>query len=124
MVCSCNQNLLGRTIKGRSTAGYDYRPASQYGLGSGTGSGVITNGFSNKQYAANNVNNNPSNNLGYYAPTTKVSSAPFTPKLTLDTGSILIGGILGLVFGYFIFTSSGRNIGHAAGTRVARKIRG
>lgn len=115
MTCSCSQNLLGRTVEGRSTAGYDYRATSQYGMGQQEGSGINYNGFAKNPpvYAGNYQTNNAG-----------TGSAPFTPKLTIDTGSILIGGIIGLIFGYFIFTSSGRSIGHAAGTRVARKIRG
>lgn len=96
MVCTqCGEtSLLGRTIQGRSTAGYDYRAINQYGEGQER-SGLI--------YSANGVNQ---------------------PKLGFDLGTLVVGVIIGGVLGYFIFAPSGRRIGSATAGRIERKIRG
>jgi len=43
-------------------------------------------------------------------------------RLAVDWGTLLGGVIIGLIFGYFVFTSSGRRIGYSAGKRAARRI--
>lgn len=115
MVCStCGTSILGRTIQGRSTAGYDYRNTNQYGLGQqqiGRGP-VILNGVAHKPVSA------PVRTASYN------TSMAQPAKLNFDLGSLVIGGILGITFGYFIFAKTGRQIGYEAGKRVAGRIRG
>jgi len=46
-----------------------------------------------------------------------------TPKLiSWDLGTFVVGGIVGVIGAYFIFTSTGRKIGYRVGERVARRI--
>jgi len=42
--------------------------------------------------------------------------------VTWDLGTFVIGGIAGLIFGYFIFTSTGRKMGYRTGERIAGRI--
>ena len=44
-------------------------------------------------------------------------------QLGFDWGSFVAGGILALILGYFIFTSSGRRVGYAASRRMERYVR-
>ena len=133
---SCFQTpLLGRTIDGRSSAGYDYRATNQYGLQHAGTSNTITNGIYGVQTRGGVMRQ-------YGVPKTEEermlthianygnSELPIrgTGLARMENefpwGTFIAGGMLGLLFGYFVFASSGREIGYATGQRVARKVRG
>lgn len=149
MVCeTCNpeynvpfpHSLAGRNIWGRSTAGYDVRirsepvyermeqvpmnhtmapPAEElrrYGR-------PLTEAERRQKHYARFVDPNlPPRGTGLQ--TWKAGQGQIAQKKLEIPGltPFVIGGILGLIFGAFIFTSVGREIGYKAGKRVARRI--
>lgn len=121
ITCGDAPSILGRTVKGRSTAGYDYRAKNEYG-GPYERGDIIYNG--SRPYGV------PKSDAQRLATHTAVfGEGALPPRGTgmngeFPWGTLVVGGILGLVFGYFIFASSGRQIGYEAGRRTARKIRG
>lgn len=119
------QSILGRNITGRSTAGYDVRggPDGMYGayvMGGPSRGGVIYDGMSSPV----------PDRMGKIIPSRPmqqgraVMSAPKKLENGFPWTPLVAGGILGLIFGYFVFTESGRRIGYEAGRRAARKVKG
>ena len=107
MVCNtCGP--LGRNITGRSIPGYPARAKN------GTG-GLAVYGVPRTD-AERQVAN--------YARAGLNGSTPPQKLITWDLGTLVVGTILGIVIGAFIFTPSGRGIGAAAGARAARRVRG
>lgn len=133
-------SLAGRNIIGRSTAGYDVRIKDQ------------PIWHREQQLPMNHIMAPPETVVDYYGrPLTEaeqkqkhygtfgttdlppigtglagnpgVSYGAGVQRLQgFDWGVFVAGGLLGLIFGYFIFTASGRKIGYRAGERVARRI--
>ena len=97
MVCtSCGQtSLMGRTVQGRNTPGYDYQMQQEQYIPQQQGQYVFGE-----------------------------QGLPSQPKLGFDLGTLVAGVVIGGVLGYFLFASSGRRIGSAAAGRVERRIRG
>ena len=112
MVCKpgqpCFPDLTGMVIKGRSVPGYDYitQPES---LGSGpTRSGIVITNGANKypSYGPRGAGlpQNLSNRL----------YDPNEPPEEFPLNIFLLGGLIGFIFGAFILTPSGRDIGARA----------
>jgi len=101
MTCStCNTNLVGRSIIGRSTPGY----ASRTNVG-GT---LYINGEQLSQNPTPRYVNNP--------------GTISTPKQLSNGDNFLPGLVVGFIVGALVLTSIGRRIGYAAGRRVARRL--
>ena len=150
MVCeTCNPeynvefpySLAGRNIWGRSTAGYDVRIRSEpvyermeqvpmnhemappdvelmrYGR-------PLTVAERQQKHYAQFANSNlPPRGTGLQTWNAGQSATVVQKKLEVGwLTPLVVGGILGLIFGAFIFTGVGREIGYKAGKRVARRI--
>lgn len=116
-------SLLGKTISGRSTAGYDYRVSRDVGVGRSNlvaYNGVRRMGvpLTDEERMQRHYQQFGTTDL----PTRGTGLAAGSQQLSPDMGTLVAGGILGLIFGYFIFTASGREIGYRAGKRVARRM--
>jgi len=128
MTCyTCGQpSLLGRNIYGKSTAGYDYREVNEYGQPVSRG-GIIYNG--NRPYGTPKTDaerlrtHTAVYGAGSSLPSRGTGRArAMTNGEELPWGSFIFGGVLGIVFGYFIFSQSGRRIGYEAGMKTARRF--
>jgi len=71
-------------------------------------------------YAAYGTTNLPARGAGLNR-----TAMPVQPQklITWDLGTLMIGSLIGLVIGAFIFTPAGRDIGSAAGYKVSRRLR-
>lgn len=123
-------SLTGKVIKGRSVPGYDLitQPQSLGGAPAKSGTivynGAVQSGVPKTEaermathYARYGTTNLPPRGTGF-AGQQKLQNGEFS------WGTLVAGGIIGLIFGYLIFAQSGRQIGYEAGQRVARKIKG
>lgn len=146
-------SLTGKVITGRSVPGYDViQNPSVIGSDPARSNLAIMNGATNVKMAGSDVGGNrpygvPKTEAQRQAThSAKYGSTQLPPrgtglarnnfispgrglpvqpqKMEISWGQVLGGALLGLIFGYFVFAQSGRDIGYAAGQRAARKIRG
>lgn len=131
-------SLKGRVIHGRSQPGYDVRikdepwqrqQAVYYNHVTGPpgcthcGQALTEEERRVKHYGTYGTTQLPPRGTGLQRGMVAVGGRQVgIPSLTWDWNSFIIGGVLTLIFGYFVFTSSGRKIGYAAGRRIAKKI--
>ena len=58
-------------------------------------------------------------------PTSRIAqSRAQAPALSPDFGSFVVGLAIGFIIAAFVLTPTGREVGRAAGTRTAKRIRG
>lgn len=143
-------SLLGKTIKGRSQAGRDFRERpTSYQREAGQPQNHIVD------YYPGSVGLTPEQQRFQHQATVGCNSCnpgragvPLTDEerarrhyqiygtqqlpprgtglaraqthLNFDWGTFVAGGVLGLIFGFFIFTATGRKIGYRVGERITR----
>lgn len=123
------QSILGKSIIGRSTAGYDLRTVGDgmYGLGQAR-SGTIENGFRRLGVPKTEAQRVATHMARYGNANLPPRGAGLVGQQKLEGevnwGNVFGGVIIGVIFGWLVFSRSGRKVGYYSGQRIAGKIKG